>query len=194
MSALPVPKISVEEYLALDRAADVPSEYHDGEMFPVQAVSLQHSIIGVKTGRCLDRQLEKTACHVAGSGLRVRVSPTKFVTPDLLIFCGKPALTDEHHDTLTNPKVIVEILSDTTADYDFGHKFMLYRKLASFEEYVLIAQDRPRVETFRKTAQNRWVLTTYEGLDAVAPLETLGISLPLAELYEGVELPEIVDE
>jgi Uma2 family endonuclease len=101
------------------------------------------------------------------------------VGPEVLVFCGKAALTDEHHDTITNPKVIVEILSPSTADYDYGGKFSLYRRLPSFEEYILFSQDAALVETFRKTHDSEWVLRTHEGLDAVVAIESLGISLPL---------------
>jgi Uma2 family endonuclease len=194
MGALPAAKLSVEEYLALDRAAEVPSEYHDGEMFPIESVSVAHARLSIKVGGCLDRQLHGAACTVLGSALRVRVSPTRFVIPDLMVFCGKPALTDEHHDTITNPRVIIEILSPSTADYDYGKKFILYRGLPSFEEYVLVSQDQARVETYRKTDAERWVLSTYKGLDSVVPVECLGVTLPLTEIYRGVELPALVDD
>ena len=191
MGALPVTKFSVEEYLAIDRAAEIPSEYHDGEIFPLLATSLQHSLLHANLCRRLSERLDHTPCHVAGSSIRVRTSPTKFVIPDIAVYCGKPALTDEYQDTLTNPKVIVEILSPSTADYDYGGKFIQYRQLESFEEYVLVAQDKPRVEVFRKAGDKHWTITTYEGLDAVAAVETLSISLPLIEIYSGIEFPAL---
>jgi Uma2 family endonuclease len=86
------------------------------------------------------------------------------------------------------PKVIVEVLSTSTADYDYGGKFALYRSLASCEEYLLIAQDEPRIEVFRKTEDRRWILTSYEGLDATVRVESLDISLPLSEIYMEVAL------
>ncbi len=97
-------------------------------------------------------------------------------------------LTDEYQDTVTNPKLIVEVLSPSTADYDYGQKFILYRNLESFEEYLLVAQDRARVEVAHKKPDKRWEITTYEGLDAVVNVESLGISLPTTEIYSGVEL------
>jgi Uma2 family endonuclease len=105
-----------------------------------------------------------------------------------MVVCGKPVLTDEHQDTLLNPKVVLEILSPSTADYDYGHKFILYRRIESFEEFVLVAQDQARVEVYRKTPDKRWLITNYEGLDAVVKVESLGISFQLAEIYAGVEL------
>ena len=190
-AALPVAKVSVEEYLAMDRAAEVPSEYHDGEMFPMVAVSVAHSAIQANLSRRLAERLDDKPCRVFLAPLRVRVSETKFVLPDMMVVCGKPALADEHNDTLTNPKVIVEILSPSTADYDYGHKFILYRRIESFEEYLLVSQDQARVEVLRKTPDKRWLISTYEGLDAVANVESLGISFSLAEIYAGVELPAL---
>lgn len=187
MSAMPVAKLSVDEYLAYDRAAEERNEYYDGQMFPVVAASLAHSLLQVNTGRRLAERLDGTPCRVTMASLRVRVSPSKYVYPDLLVYCGKPALTDEHKDTITNPKVIAEVLSPSTGDYDYGKKFIFYRSLASFEEYLLVSQDLPRVEVARKTPEGRWVLSTYEGLNAAVNVESLGISMPMAQLYEGVE-------
>lgn len=118
--------------------------------------------------------------------MRIRVGPTRFVYPDLLVVCGEPALTDEHHDTVTNPKVIVEILSQSTEDYDYGSKFTLYRGLPSFEEYLLVSQTEHRIEVFRRMPDSRWILSTFEGLDASLPIESLNISIPLAQIYSGI--------
>ena len=155
------------------------------------AVTTGHSRLQSNLNRRLSERLDNSPCQVFVSPLRVRTNPTKFVIPDISIVCGKPALTDEYHDTLTNPKVIVEILSPSTADYDYGGKFRQYRQLESFEEYVLVAQDQPRVEVLRKASGKRWVINTYEGLDAVASVETLSISLPLIEIYAGIEFPAL---
>src|SRR5882724_10432023 len=119
MGALPGAKLSVEEYLARDRDAQVLSEYHDGEIFPLVAVSLAHGTIQNNVGWRLGERLIGSPCRVSNAGVRVRASATKFIVPDTVVVCGKPALTDEHQDTLTNPKVIVEILSPSTEDYDY---------------------------------------------------------------------------
>ena len=110
-----------------------------------------------------------------------------------MIVCGKPTFTDEVHYAITNPKVIIEILSPSTANYDYGQKSILYRLLSSFEVYVLVSQDEARVEIWRKIADNRWVLNTYQGLDTIAPIESVGVSLPLSEVYKDFEFPPIVE-
>ena len=176
--ANPISKMSVEEY----RAAELPSEYHDGEMFPVVVASWAHACITSNTVRRLSERLDGRPCQVANSTARVRVSPTKFVYPDIVVVRGKPAFTDEERDTLTNPRVILEILSPSTADYDYGGKFALYRRLPAFEEYLLIAQDEPRIEVFRKTPDG-WLLSSYVGLEATVRVASLEIDLPLSEIY-----------
>jgi Uma2 family endonuclease len=186
MGALPATKLSVEEYLALDRKAEVHSEYIDGELFPLVAASMAHSTIILNVLSFLKERLAKTSCRPFPLA-RVRASPTKFLIPDGVAVCGELALTDEYQDTLTNPKVILEVLSPSTADYDYGEKFILYRKLESFEEYLLVAQDKARVEVARKTNDNRWVISTYEGLDAAVRIESLSVSLPMTDIYDGVD-------
>ena len=180
---MPIPKLSVEEYLAVDRAAERRSEYHDGELFPVPAASWAHARVSANTIHRFSERLYGHPCHVADASVRLRVSPTQFVYPDLVVVCGDPAFTDEEQDTITNPKVIVEILSPSTADYDYGGKFALYRRLPSFEEYLLIAQEEPLIEVFRKTPDGRWILSSYAGLESTVRVESLDIALPLAEIY-----------
>src|ERR1700690_2048767 len=99
MGAMPVVKLSVEEYLALDRAAEVPSEYHDGEIFPVLATTWEHGRIALNAAHLFFERLRGGPCRAVDSSVRVRVSPTKFVYPDILVVCGKPAFTDEQQDT-----------------------------------------------------------------------------------------------
>ena len=181
-TALAHPKMTVEEYLAYDRAAEFRNEYHDGEIFPIEAASMRHARISLNLAFEFDKRLKSTACCVT-QAIRVRVNQRKYLYPDLLVYCGNPQLTDEAEDTITNPKVIVEILSPSTADYDFGTKFRLYQALDSFEEYVLVSQDQPRVEVSHRTPAGSWLNTAYLGLNAVCPLESLGIELLLSDIY-----------
>jgi Uma2 family endonuclease len=187
MSAIALPKLSVEEYLALDRAAERRSEYHDGEIFPVEAATWEHARVSANAVRRLSERLDAKTCHVADASIRIQVAPKKFVYPDLVVVGGSPVFTDKVRDTIINPKVIAEVLSPSTAGYDYGPKFTLYRRLPSFEEYLLIAQDEPRIEVFRKTPDSRWILTTYEGLESIVRVESLEIDLPLAEIYFEVD-------
>jgi Uma2 family endonuclease len=188
MGAVAIPKISVEEYLAIDRDAELKSEYHDGEMFPMVAGSLEHAAIGPRLSAEVLARLP-AGCRLFQAPLRVRVSQTQYVYPDFLVVCGKPALTDEKQDTITNPKVIIEILSPSTADYDSAGKFRLYRELTSFEEYLLISQDLRMVEIFQRAEDGTWILRTIRGAGAVVRVNTLGIEFPLDALYADLDIP-----
>lgn len=177
--------MSVEEYLAADQIAERPLEYHDGEVFPLAEATLAHGRIALKVGRALDQRLDGTPCFASGPA-RVRVSSSQYLYPDVLVVCGQPVITSVPDSSLTNPKVIFEILSPSTANYDFGAKFHIYRQLSSFEEYVLIAQDQPRVDVLRRLPDGRWILTINEGLDAVMDLESIQVKIPIREIYAGI--------
>lgn len=175
----------MEEYLAADRLSEYPSEYVDGEVFPLAANSVAHGLLAVSLGRRLAERLDGGPCAVA-SQVRLKVSATRYVYPDLLVYCGAAATTDAHGDTITNPKVVFEILSPSTAGYDRGLKFDFYRDVPSIEEYVLISQELRRVETMRRTPEGDWLLKRYEGPESVLSLGSLGVAIPLAEIYTGI--------
>ena len=179
--------MTAEAYLAIDRAAEWKSEFHDGEMFPMEAISLSHSRILDNLIFALRPRLRANGCEGLPGPLRVRASVSKYVYPDYQIVCGKAELTDEQADTVANPKVVIEILSPSTADYDHGGKFELYRQLLSVEEYVLISQSEPKVEVFTKQTDRNWSLTISYGPDHRVRLESVGIEFPLADLYDGVD-------
>ncbi|MBI4903675.1 MAG: Uma2 family endonuclease [Acidobacteria bacterium] len=185
MSALSVPRFSVEEYLAADEASEFPLEYHDGEIFPINDVSFEHGVLVSNLHRRVSERLDGSGCRTVGT-TRVRVSPTKYLQPDLLVYCGKPEFTNEKPPSLVNPKVIIEVLSPTTENYDSGRKRRLYQLLPSLEEYVLVAQDEPLIEVFRRSAKGHWTISEYQGEDATAELESLNIQLPLKDIYDQV--------
>jgi Uma2 family endonuclease len=187
MSANPLPRLTGDAYLAMDRAAEWKSEFHDGEMFPIEAVSLRHARILMNLMRATDPGLRLKSCEGLPGPLRVRVSATQYVYPDFQIVCGKPELTDENDDTVINPKVVIEILSPSTAGYDHSAKFELYRRLASLEEYVLVSQAKQIVEVFTKQSERLWSLAIVEGEDQNVCLQSVGIEFPLASLYDGLD-------
>ena len=188
MGAAPSPKYTIEQYLELDRQAELKSEYHSGEMFPIAAVSWEHAVIAGNAGRVIGNHLDASNCALAISPIRVRVTSTKFLYPDIAVVCGRPVFTDEQVDTVTNPKVLIEVLSPSTSDYDYGGKFTLYRLLPSFEEYVLVSQDQHKAEIFQKAADGTWNLRTIAGAGAMLAIRTLGVEFPLADLYRGLDV------
>jgi Uma2 family endonuclease len=107
--------------------------------------------------------------------------------PDVSVVRGKPEVADDQNDILLNPTVIVEVLSPSTEAHDRGLKFARYRRMESLREYVLVSQEAPHVEVFRRQEDGHWVLTEYFGLDSVCRLESIDCAIPLAGIYERVE-------
>lgn len=191
MSLQPKPRLTPEDYLALERSADFKSEYFNGEIFAMTGASESHNLIVINTIRELSIQLKKRPCKVYANDMRVKVDPTGLYTyPDVVVTCGKAQFDDTHLDTLLNPVLIVEVLSDSTEAYDRGRKFEHYRKLDSLIEYVLIAQNRPHIESYRRQADQQWLLRECSELDGTLRLPSIDCDLALAEVYDKVELLE----
>ncbi len=188
MSSLPANYLSPEEYLAIERAADHKSEYHAGEMYAMAGGSREHSLIAGNIFAELHRQLKGRPCEPHGSDLRVRVSATGLYTyPDGSVACGEIQYEDGRRDTLLNPTVIVEVLSESTEAYDRGGKWRQYQTIPSLREYLLVAQDRPSIEKFTRIDHSGdWTYSVYEGLDAVVDLPSIGSTLPLREVYDRI--------
>ena len=124
----------------------------------------------------------------------LRASTRNFVVPDIAIVCGAIERAPENQNTILNPKVIVEVLSPSTADYDYGGKFALYRGIASLQEYVLVSQYQALIEVFRKTSDGNWTLFSHRGTEVLLNLESLNIAIPLSQIYADIEfLPDFPD-
>lgn len=181
-------KISPEVYLELERKAAFKSELIDGEMYAMLGTTRKHNRIAGNLYICLDRILKNKNCRVYISDLRVQINSTGLFTyPDLIITCGKEELTDKHKDTLTNPKCIIEVLSDSTEKYDRGEKFFHYQQIESLQEYILISQDQPRAETFLRQTDGRWLYECTEGLHSKFRISTADESVSLSEIYSNTE-------
>lgn len=184
MGALEVPRISVEEYLAADEGAEIPSEYHDGVMLPIEMAGVPHGTISANVVIALGAGLRSSPCRPL-IGPRLRVTARRYVYPDIAVVCGKANIVDKA-GTFDNPAVIFEVLSPSTKGYDHSDKFKLYRMIESFVEYVLVSQDEPYVQVVRRQADRNWLASFYQGLDASFHLESLKITIPLAEIYANV--------
>jgi Uma2 family endonuclease len=188
MSTLAKRKYTPEEYLELERSSEQKSEYNNGEIFAMGGASARHALITLNIAAELRGQLRERACTVYSTDLRVRVSyEGLYAYPDVIVVCGEPKFTDNEFDTLTNPLVIVEVLSPTTKNYDRGEKFEQYRKIEDLHEYLLAAQDRPHVEHYIKQRDGTWLLSEVESREAAVELPSLGCSLSLAEIYAKVD-------
>jgi len=191
MGAVPKIYLTPAEYLAFERQSDVKHEYFGGELFAMAGASRQHVRISVNVTALLVGQLKGQRCEVFNSDMRVKVSPTGLYTyPDASIVCGRPRFEDKELDVLLNPNVIVEILSKSTEAYDRGEKFAQYRTLDTLTDYLLLSQDKPRIEHFTRQQGGVWLFTESAGLDAVMAIESFQCQRPLAEVYDRVELGE----
>ena len=185
MSALPEHDISLEEYLKLEETSDIKHEYYLGQIFAMAGASENHNLIVGATYRSLDNQLEDKPCRPYISDFRLKIAAAKYTYPDLSVICGDTQLADGRKDTFTNPSVLIEVLSEGTESYDRGKKFELYRTIPSLQEYLLIAQDRPHVERYRRHG-HAWVFTEYSTVDDEVVLDTIECILPLADIYKRV--------
>ncbi len=185
-------RYTVDEYFALDEDADERHEFRDGEVLNMPGGTYEHEVIVANLIRHLGNRLDGSPCRVRGSNLRVRADRTRYSYPDLSIVCGPPAFDPPRPTsaTLANPRVLIEVLSPSTAADDRGEKFTRYRRIASLQEYLLVWQDRPQVEPFYRQPDGVWGIgQTVEGLDAVLTLASVGVELPLAEVYADVAFP-----
>lgn len=176
-----------EEYLELERKAEGRSEYHDGQIFAMSGASRWHSRIETQLSFLIEQHLAGRRCEAFSPSMRVLVVQSGLYTyPDLSVACDEPQFSDAQMDTLTNPTLLVEILSPSTEAYDRGTKAKLYRAIPSLRELLLISQDSYEVELYRRQQGGGWSLIEASGLDASVDLESIGYTLSLRELYKKV--------
>lgn len=177
--------LSPETYLAMERVADYKSEYFAGEAFAMAGASEQHITIVSNLTFLFVSQFKGRPCKVYSSDMKVRVKATGLFTyPDVVIVCGEPVFHDLQRDVLLNPQVLIEVLSDSTEAYDRGKKFEHYRSIDSVSDYILVSQDRPKVESFARQAQDRWLYTTAVGIESVLEIPSVDCHLTLADVYD----------
>jgi Uma2 family endonuclease len=186
MAARRVPYVTPEEYLERERRAEFRSEYRGGEIVAMSGASEAHNQINANLGGLLYNALRGTGCRHCQNNMRVAIRRgTRFVYPDTLVVCGERRFTDDVPDTLTNPTLIIEVLSESTEAYDRGEKFLWYQQIESLREYVLVAQMSYTVERFVREGDH-WRYVAVSGPDAVVTLESVGVTLQLSDIYEGV--------
>ncbi|MFW5635203.1 MAG: Uma2 family endonuclease [Thermodesulfobacteriota bacterium] len=178
------------EYLDRERVAEYKSEFFSGEMFAMTGASRNHNLIVTNLIRELSGQLKKTPCRVYPSDMRLKVEKTGLYTyPDVMVVCGEHRFADtEEKNTLLNPDVIVEVLSDSTEKYDRGDKFAHYRRIDSLTEYLLISQKKPKIERYFKNSTGLWTLMETDDSRSEILLDSIGCTLSLEEIYDKTDV------
>ncbi len=192
-------KYTSAEYFALEQEAEYKSEFFDGEIFAMAGASTNHNRAAGNIYAVCNFELLNKPCEVFNSDEKVQLKQDqRYTYPDVSIVCAELEFAPGRNDTITNPTVIIEVLSPSTELYDRVKKFALYRALKSFEEYILVSQDTVRVECFYKESDkdgDKWIIgETYTSLDDVFKFHSLDLQIPLERIYSKVQLqPEPPD-
>ena len=191
MNAIPKRKLTPEEYLEIERRAEYKSEYFNGEIFAMAGAKRNHNkIVGNLTG-LVWQHLKDKDCEFYPSDMRVFVPKTGLYTyPDVVVVCGEPKFQDKVFDTLLNPNLLIEVLSESTEGYDRGKKFQHYRSIESLEEYVLVSQDEARIEKYVKRGDGFWLLSEAVGLDLEIEFASIECRISLAEVYDKIDFSD----
>ncbi len=185
-------RYTIEDYFSIEESSAVKHEYLGGEIYAMAGSSLQHNRINGNLHSSLRSRLQRQDCEVFSSDMRLRTPGGLYTYPDLMVVCGGIELSPaDRLDTILNPALIIEILSESTRNYDRGEKFRLYLQLPNLLDYVLVEQRTPLVDHHTLTAGGArletWQQRQHTALDDGVRLESLGIELPLSEIYAGVD-------
>lgn len=190
---IPAPKkrYTVEEYIELLKNSDERFEYFDGEIVSMAAGKISHGRISRNIVRTISNLLDGHPCEAFGGDTAIKtIKAFPFRMPDASVVCGEVVIEEIRGiEVLINPTLIVEVLSQSTGAYDHGEKFIAYQAIESFREYLLIEQNRPHVTRYVRQSDNQWLRADFIGLETAVKLESLGIVLPLSEIYRMVEFP-----
>ena len=182
-------KLSPADYLAVERKAETKSEYLDGEVFSMAGGTHRHGLLATNLAGELRSALKGGPCRVLNSDMRLSVQATGlYAYPDISVACGKLEFEDPKEDTLLNPQVLVEVLSESTAAWDRGQKLWHYRHLESLADYVLVSQDAWLVEHYARQSDGSWLLQSYDKRDDVLALDSIECRVPLTEIFADTEI------
>jgi Uma2 family endonuclease len=183
-----------EEYLALEESAIDKSEYHDGEIVPMPGGTTNHNKLALNFCRKFPLTIKEQNYETFINDVRLWIPHTRrYVYPDIMVIKGEPIYHENNKTIVTNPLIIVEVLSNSTKDYDRGGKFLAYRSIPEFQEYLLIDQYSYHIEQFAKNSNGKWVLTEYDSEESVLTLESVEFQIPLSEIYARINF-EVEEE
>ena len=190
MSAVLKARLTEAEYLAFERSSEFRHEFHGNEIFAMAGASESHNLITLALASAVRAKLQGKPCRVYSIDMRVYARESKiYVYPDIVVACPPIEFLDEKRDTLLTPLVVIEVLSPSTEAYDRGRKFDVYREARSLRQYVLVSQDSQRAVSYvRQSDGVAWLMTPLDDPGASIEFPSLGISVPLADIYRDVEL------
>lgn len=180
-----------EEYLAMEQAAEYRSEYYKGEIFAMPGASINHNRIVRNLSTKLDQALANSKCEAFINEIKVWIAKKDLFTyPAVIVICGKPEFYPDRDDTITNPTVVIEVLSDSTKNYDRTEKFEFYRTLPAFQEYILVDQYRVHVEHFYLEGKGKWIFTDYSDINDVVKFNKIKFEIAMQDIYSSVEFKQ----
>lgn len=196
MKAHQIPNLTVKEYIQQEIESNTKYEYHNGKIYALAGGTLNHGLISGNVYSELRNKLKEkdSTCLPFNSEIKLYIDNTNsYVYPDSMVICGEIEPSQEDENSVTNPILIIEVLSKSTAGYDRGDKFHLYRKIPTFKEYVIIEQQRYIVDVhYKHDNSDLWKITRYEGLDSIVKFQSIGVEITMEELYyrTKIDLPK----
>jgi Uma2 family endonuclease len=193
MSAIPKHKMTMEEYIEFDKNNEGRWEYFDGEVIEMAGGTLNHNQIASNISRILGNKLEEKGCRALPGDMRLKAPKAlPYRYPDVVVACGEPIIEKiQGQEMLVNPLLIIEVLSPSTAQYDYSVKFTAYQSIESFQEYLLVAQDRPQVTQYVRQPDEQWLRRDIEGIESVLKFASVDCELTFGEIYRLVNFPPV---
>jgi Uma2 family endonuclease len=188
---------TLEEYLAFEEVSEQKHEYNSGFLYAMAGGTGNHGLISNSIGTALDNAIDKAGkkCFVFNSDMKVNIEAYNKITyPDVSVTCSKPEYENESKTILSNPILLIEVLSKSTKDYDFGTKFEMYRSIPTFQEYMIVYQTIPKVQTWYKEAENLWRIANVQGLENEVYLHSLDCKIALKDIYKRIDDLKEIDK
>ena len=177
-----------EEYFTLEENAEYKSEYYKSEIFAFADGSFNHNLIQGNLFTILNQARKKHSCFVFSSDMKLWIEEKELITyPDIMVVCNKPEFYPDRNDTIVNPLIICEVLSKSTENYDRGNKFLFYRSIPTFQEYILIDQYSFHIERFYMETKAKWSLKEHDDINDILKFFKINFQIPLRDIYDLVE-------
>lgn len=188
MEAPKLSDVTLAEYLSIEKETDTRYEYHNGRIFEMAGGTVEHGLISsnLMIGLGVELRNKNSNCRPINNDVKLNIKASNiYLHPDAMVICNEIERSSEHPHAITNPTVIFEVLSDSTDGYDRGDKFFFYKRIPTLQEYILIEQDQPVIDIYTRESE-LWRISRVQGLDEVLPITSLGIEIPLRDIYRDV--------